>query len=167
MKTRIFDISLGAMLGALLLGVQVALSFIPNIELVSFLIIIYTLTLRSKALIPIYVFVFLEGFIYGFGIWWINYLYIWTVLFLVVMLLSKVDSVIVWSIVSAGYGLFFGMLCAIPYLFMGGINMAIAYWVEGIIFDIAHCIGNFIACIILFKPVNRFFKKIYSQILTI
>lgn len=155
------------MLGALLLGVQVALSFLPNIELVSFLIIIYTLTLRSKALIPIYVFVFLEGFVYGFGVWWINYLYIWTVLFLVVRLFSSVKSTVFWSVVSAAFGLFFGMLCAIPYLFMGGINMAIAYWIEGIIFDIAHCFGNFTACIILFKPVNRFFYKIYNQLLTI
>lgn len=155
------------MLGALLLGVQVALSFLPNIELVSFFIIIYTLTLRSKALIPIYVFVFLEGFIYGFGIWWINYLYVWTVLFLLVMLFSRVSSAIFWSIVNAGFGLFFGMLCAIPYLFIGGINMAIAYWIEGIVFDIAHCIGNFAACIILFIPTHKFFDKIYNQLLTI
>ena len=155
------------MLGALLLGVQVTLSFLPNIELVSFLIIIYTLTLRSKALIPIYVFVFLEGFIYGFGIWWINYLYVWTVLFLVVMLFSYVKSTLFWSVVSATYGLLFGMLCAIPYLFMGGINMAIAYWIDGIIFDIVHCFSNFVVCITLIKPINKFFHKIYNHVLTI
>lgn len=166
MKSKILDITVGAMLGAVLLCVQIALSFLPNIELVSLLIILYTIVLGSRALIPIYVFVVLEGFVYGFGIWWINYLYVWAVLFAVTMLFRNVKSSIFWSVISAVYGLFFGFLCAIIYLFMGGFNAAFAYWLSGIPFDIAHCIGNFLACIILFKPLLKLLQKIRSQVLT-
>lgn len=154
------------MLGAVLLCVQIALSFLANIELVSLLIIIYTLVLGRKALIPIYVFVLLEGFVYGFGIWWVNYLYVWAVLFALTMLFRKIKQPIFWSILSAVYGLLFGLLCSFFYLFMGGFNAALAYWLSGIPFDIAHCIGNFLACILLFKPLYKLFQKIHSQVLT-
>ena len=166
MKNKILDITVLSMLGAVLFAVQIALSVLPNIELVSLLVIIYSLFFGKKALVPIYIFVFLEGFYYGFSVWWICYLYIWTLLFVLVMIFSKVKSVIFWSVISACYGLFFGLLCEIPFLFIGGWSMAVAAWINGIPFDISHCAGNFIACLVLFKPLYIFFEKITAKMLT-
>ena len=92
---------------AILLGVQLAFAFLPNIELVSLLIILYTRHLKYRALPVIYVFVLLEGLIFGFGIWWIIYLYIWAILFALTMLAQKNQSLIGWAMISGGFGLFF------------------------------------------------------------
>ena len=67
-------------LAALLFAGQVALAAIPNVEIVSLLVILYTLALGRKVFLVIYTFVLLEGVFYGFGLWWINYLYVWAAL---------------------------------------------------------------------------------------
>jgi len=141
------------MMSAILIAVQVTLGFLPNIELVSLLIILFTLIFGLKAVYIIYVFVIMEGFLYGFGPWWINYLYVWTVLFIAVMIFQKKRSPFFWAAVSGAYGLSFGALCSIPYFFVGGIPMGFAYWVSGIPFDITHGIFNFILAFILFRPL--------------
>lgn len=143
------------LLGATLLVAQIALAFIPNIELVSFLIIIYTLKYGKKTLFSIYVFAFLEGLIYGFGIWWIMYLYVWTILCFLALIFKRNMQPLFWAILSGLFGLCFGALCAIPYFFIGGISLGLSYWISGIPFDILHCVGNFVAAFVLFKPMYR------------
>ena len=78
-----------ALLSAILLIGQVGMSYLPNIEIVSLLVYIYTQIYRKKAFLIIYVFVFLEGCIYGFGLWWFGYLYIWSILALYVIFSKK------------------------------------------------------------------------------
>ena len=154
-RMKIKDIVIIGMMGAILVAVQVALGFLPNIELISLLIILFTLIFGRKTIFIIYVFVLLEGIIYGFGLWWINYLYIWTFLFIIASLYKKERSPIFWAFISGLYGLFYGALCAIPYFFIGGFTTALSYWVSGLMFDIAHGIGNFIIAIVLFQPLYR------------
>lgn len=156
---KVKDIVLIGMLGALLVVVQVGLAVIPNVELVSILVIIYTLRYDKKAIYMIYIFALLEGLLYGFGLWWIMYLYVWTILSLITRLFRNNTSNIFWAILSGLYGLSFGALCSIPYFFIGGIHTAFAYWVSGIPFDITHCIGNFVIALVLFKPLYYLFKK--------
>lgn len=162
-KLAIREILLLGLLSAILIIVQVALAVLPNIELVSLLVIVYTLVLGKKAFFPIYVFVIAEGIIYGFGLWWISYLYIWAILAAAVLLLRKNEQPLFWAVVSGIYGLLFGALSAIPYLFMGGIGTAAAYWVSGIIFDLLHCAGNAVAAALLFKPSYKLLKKLYIR----
>ncbi len=149
----VYDMVLYALLAALLLVVQISLAFLPNIELVSLLLIVYTRVIGRKALIPLYIFVLVEGLIYGFGLWWINYLYIWTILVIAVMLLRKIESVWFWAIVACIYGLCFGTLSSIPYFFIGGIPMVVTYILNGIPFDLLHGCGNFLTTLILVKPL--------------
>ncbi len=143
---------------ALMVIAQVALAFIPNVELVSLLCIIYTKFFGKKTPIIIYTFVLIEGCIFGFGIWWINYLYVWTILWAISMCFRNMDSLIGWATISGFFGLFFGMLTAIPYLFIGGWSMAFSYWVSGIAFDIPHCIGNILCVVVLYKPLIYLFQ---------
>lgn len=74
---------------------------------------------------------------------------------LVTMALHKIRFPIIWAVISGTFGLFFGMLCAIPYLVTGGPAMAAAYWISGIPFDIIHCVSNFFICLILWKPLTK------------
>lgn len=147
-------------LSAILVAGQIGMSFLPNIEPVSTLIILYTLVYKKRVFPIIYTFALLEGVIFGFGIWWGSYLYIWSILALIVLALQKMDSAILWSIVSGFFGLMFGALCAIPYLISGGPGAAFAYWTAGIPYDILHCLGNFFLTLVLYHPLLNLLKRL-------
>lgn len=164
MKNRkTWEIVVMGVLTAVVFAAQVAMGFLPNIELVTLLFILYTLVLGRKVFLIIYVFVFLEGIFYGFGLWWVNYLYVWTVQSIVTLMLRKQTSIFFWSILSGFYGISFGALCSIPYFFMGGPSSAFAYWVSGIAYDIPHCIGNVLICLLLFKPLYKVLDQVLNK----
>lgn len=150
------------LLAAIMLIAQVALAALPNIELVSLLVILYTLHFKRKALYIIYIFVLAEGILYGFGMWWMAYLYIWTVLYWITRLLRHVEQPAWWAGIAGLFGLSFGALSSLPYLITAGPAGAVAYFIAGIPFDITHCIGNVLTALLLFRPLNRLLSKIAS-----
>ncbi len=164
MKIKTADIILLALLAAIMVTAQVALSFLPNIELVTLLCIVYTIIYGKRALFIIYTFVVVEGFIFGISMWWFNYLYIWTIIWAITMPFRKQRSVILWSVISGFFGLCFGFLCSFPYFITGGIGAGISYWISGIPFDITHAIGNFFVALILWKPIYLLFDKMNNRI---
>lgn len=153
-----------ALLSAILLIGQVGLSFLPNIEIVSLLIYIYTQIYRKKVFFIIYVFVFLEGCIYGVGLWWFGYLYIWSILALIVLLHGKQQTpVLMTSVILGAYGISFGFLYSIPYFAAGGWAAGFSYWVSGIPFDLLHCAGNVAVSLICYRPLRSLLGKLKSQ----
>ena len=168
MKISIKDITLIGMMVAVIEVCKIALSFLPNIELVSFWIIMFTLFFRKRVALVLPVFVTIEGALYGFGMWWIAYLYIWPILAIITHIFRKNDSVWFWSILSGTFGLFFGMLSAVPYVFMGavggsimsGLKAGFAWWGSGIPWDVVHCIGNFCLMLALYRPVRNVLRKV-------
>lgn len=150
-----------ASLSAILLIGQVGMSYLPNIEIVSLLIYIYTQIYRRKTFFIIYVFVLLEGCIYGFGLWWFGYLYIWSVLALIVLRSGRQQtSVIMTAVILGAYGLSFGMLYALPYFIAGGWAAGFSYWVSGIPFDLLHCAGNVAVSLICYRPLRTLLGKL-------
>ena len=79
-KLTLRDIALFGILGALTFGAKVAMSFLPNIEPTSLLVMVYVVVFGRKALYPIYLYVALEILFYGIQLWNINYLYVWLIL---------------------------------------------------------------------------------------
>lgn len=157
-------ITILALCTAMIFGLQVALMGVPNGELVTLLIILFTLYFRFKTLYIIYAFALLEGLTYGFGIWWLMYLYVWTILWALVMLLGrKPRPAWFWAILGACFGLGYGFLCSFPYLLAGGVHMAFTWWVAGIPYDLAHCLFNFASVLILFPPLNKLFMQLKSR----
>ena len=157
---RAKELVLVALLSALLLVVQVSLAFLPNIELVSLLIILYTIVFSIRITLWVTgVFILLEGLIYGFTLWWINWLYLWPLLILLAWCMRRSKSALLWASLSGGFGLCFGALCSIPYFFLGGISGGISYWISGIPFDIAHGVGNFLVMLLLYRPLFRGFSQ--------
>lgn len=171
-KISIRDIALIGVMTAVIVVCKEILSFLPNIELVSFWIILFTLFFRWRVLFVVPVFVLIEGCLYGMGPWWIMYLYAWPLLALISYLNRKQESVWFWSILSAFFGLFFGLLCAIPYAVAGAVNNGICsglyagftWWVAGIRFDVIHCIGNFVVMLVLYHPVRQAFERIAHEL---
>lgn len=154
-KGRLRELTVLSLLAAMMVGTQVALSAIPNVHLVAVFVILAALLFGWKALYSVYIFVILEGLIYGFSMWFVNYLYIWTILTIISILFRNNRSRWFWAAVSGIFGLFFGMLCSIPYFFVGGWAAAFSYWVAGIPFDLVHCASNAVLSFVLLIPLYR------------
>ena len=162
-RLTIQDTVLFGVLGALTFGLQVVMGFLPNIEPVSLLVMLFAVVFGWKALYPIYTFVVMEILYYGFSLWNVYYLYIWAILAVVSILLRKMENPLRWAMVSAVYGLAFGALCGIVDIFIGGFGYAAAKWVSGIPYDLLHCAGNFVTALLLFKPLRQLLEKLYGR----
>ncbi len=147
---------------ATLVALQVALSSLPNVELVSFLFVIFGLTLGFKTNLTIaLVFSIVEMLVWGFGDWVIGYLWIWPLWTGVIAVLKPLlkESTYLWSITNAIWGFLFGALFAINHGLFYGFNFSVAYWIKGLPFDVIHALSNYIVMLILFKPILNLFKK--------
>lgn len=153
-----------AMLGSLTFCAKAVMMMLPNIEPVSLMVMLFAVTFGKKCLYPICVYVALEFMVYGINLWSINYLYIWAMLALTAWLLKDMQSSLGWAILSGGFGLLFGLLCAPVYIVTGGAEAAVAWWLSGIPFDLLHCGGNFAMALLLFCPLRKVLEKLCTSI---
>ena len=89
MKLKTREIAVFGMLGAVMYVSKMIMELAPNVHLLGVFTIAFTIVYRQKALYPIYTYVILNGMFCGFAAWWVPYLYLWTILWGVVMLLPK------------------------------------------------------------------------------
>jgi energy-coupling factor transport system substrate-specific component len=145
------QLSAMALMGTLMVVCQVALRILPNIELVSFLVILSTLSFGWQTMWALFVFVFAEGMLYGFlPSWWVGYLIIWPGLCALTILFSKhLQKNLNKAIFSGAFGLFFGLLYAIGNIPFLGFYGALGYWVAGFPFDALHMVGNYFFMLLL------------------
>lgn len=158
MKLTVKELTIFSMLGAVMYASKMIMEFAPNIHLLGVFTIAFTVVYRKKALYPIYIYVFLNGMFAGFNMWWIPYLYLWTVLWGITMLLPKsmpkAVAPIVYMVVCALHGFAYGTLYAPAQALMFGLNFdgMIAWIIAGLPFDMIHGISNFF-CGILIVPI--------------
>lgn len=157
------ELVLYALLGAVMFALKMALAGLPNVEPVSLLVILYTLTFRRRAFWPIALYVLLETLTWGMNLWTVNYLYIWAILALLTHLFRGMNSVMGWAALSGAFGLCFGLLCSPVYWVTGGWAFALSWWISGIPYDLLHCIGNFFVTLVLFKPCRRVLEQLREQ----
>ena len=154
------DIALIGIMIAIIEAVKMSLSFIPGVELVSLLFVMCTLFFREKMVYVLSAFYLTEGVLYGFGLWWFMYIYVWAILVFIVYLFRKKQSVWLFSTILGIFGLLFGLLCSPVYIATNGIEFAVSWWLKGIRVDVIHGISNFVLCMVLFNPLNRVIKMI-------
>ena len=163
------EICLFGILAALMFISKIVMEALPNIHLLGMLTVTYTIVFRKKALIPIYVYVLLNGLFAGFNAWWVPYLYIWTVLWGVTMLLPqnmpKAVACAVYPIICALHGLCFGILYAPVQALMFNFTFekTLAWIAAGFTFDIIHMIGN-LAVGLLIYPASEALKRLTKSI---
>ena len=159
-KLSVFDVALVGLMVAMIEVCKVAMMELPNIELTSFWLLMFSKHFGNRVYFVVPVFILIEGAIFGFGVWWIMYLYAWPLLVLVARFFRKSDSPLTWALISGIFGLSFGLLCSLPYLFMGGLGTAFGWWVAGIPLDLVHAGANFALMLVLYKPVSKAMKGI-------
>ncbi len=164
----IYEITVFSMLGATMYISKLILEWAPNIHLLGMFIIAFTLVYRKKALVPIYIFVMITGVLNGFSAWWLPYLYIWTVLWAMTMILPKnMNPKIafwVYPLVSAIHGILYGILYAPAQAILFGLDFkGIITWIlSGSVFDVAHCVGNFAAGFLII-PLTKLLRRIEKR----
>lgn len=168
-RRNILIIVLGAMFGSLMFISKLVMEFLPNIHLLAMFIVVFTLVYRQYALIPIYVFAMLTGFYGGFGLWWVPYLYIWTILWAIVMILPKrmkpKFAIPMYIAVAALHGLLYGTMYAPFQALAFGLNFesTIAWIVAGLSFDIMHMIGNIVTGCLIY-PLYKLLLKLDAKL---
>lgn len=155
---KLVQIALGS---ALLVVSKELLAFLPNIELVSFLLILFSLNFDIVTSLMIAIcFCFVQMVLYGIGIWTPMYFIIWSLLVVLTFIFKRwLNSVHRLALFSGVFGLIFGFLFAIP-SFIIDWNLGFAFFIKGIPFDLIHCVGNYLIMMILFEKCNEALKKV-------
>ena len=153
-------VALSGILGAILLVSQIALAPLPNIEIVSVLVVLFTLVLGKYVAYTLSVFILLEGLVYGFGLWWFSYLYIWTILAIITFFFRKMESRLGWALICGFYGLLFGTLTSFPTFILSGFAVGVAYILSGIPFDLIHAVANFLLAFLLLPVLRKLLERL-------
>ena len=157
-----------AVFGAMMFALKIAMAAIPNIHPLGMFIMLLTIVYRWRALIPIYIYVFLDGIYGGFGTWWLPYLYIWAILWAITMLLPRkmpnAVAAVVYPAICGLFGISFGALYAPVWAIIAGFNFeqTLAWIISGLSFDILHAIGNAaLGCLVL--PLSKVLLKLEKR----
>ena len=168
MKLKVREIAVFAMLGAVMYASKMLMEIAPNVHLLGVFTIAFTVVYRKKALYPIYTYILLNGIFCGFAMWWIPYLYIWTILWGVTMLLPinmpKKIRPIVYMVVCALHGFLFGTLYAPAQALLFGLSFKgmIAWIIAGLPWDFVHGVSNFF-CGILIVPIISVLRRLENR----
>lgn len=163
MRTK--KIILISLLSSILIVGQVTLSFIPNVELVTLLLFIYTKQFGFKfSILVSIIFTTVMGIIWGFGTWVIMYYWIWpTLILLMALALKKLKSTDQYAFLLGSLALVFGALFALEPLLLRSPELAVIYFIKGIPFYIVHICSNYIVTLTLFEPINRIVETYKNQ----
>ena len=134
LHTRVLRLVLSGLMGALLVVSKQAMSSLPNLEPVSLFLILFALELPRETPGAITVFILLQGVLYGFGLWWVMYLYVWYLLALLAWLLRRMDNAFFWAVFS------------------------------GLSYDALHGVGNFVLMLLLYRPLRRALQMAKKQL---
>ena len=154
-----------ALLAAILIVSKEMLAFLPNVELISTLLMAYTVVYRFRALLPLYFFVAVEAFLYPSVSTTLMYLYVWLAPWGIAMLLPRKPlPAPVYMVIGGLFGLSFGIFCAPVQAAYFGLSCkgTLAWIVAGFPFDFTHAIGNF-AIGILAPVLIRLLMKLEKQ----
>lgn len=160
MKLSIRETVILSLLGALMACSKMLTEFLPNFHFLAMLTIAYTVVFRAKALYAILVYIMLIGLLYGMGIWWLPYFYLWPILWGVTMLLPKKMStkvaVPVYMATACLHGLLYGTMYAPYQALMFGLDFKgmIAWIVAGLPWDFVHGIGNLFVSILTVPMIH-------------
>lgn len=160
-KLQVREITLFGILGAMTFAAKYVMSGLPNIEPVSLMVMVFGAVFGKKAVYPVSLYVLMEILFYGLGTWNIMYLYIWGILAFCAYCLRRMEQPLGWALLSGAFGLLFGAFCAPVDVVIGGMGYAVSKWISGIPFDIAHCIGNFVIALVLFRPIRNLTERLY------
>lgn len=162
-KFTALDVCMLGVATASLTAVKFALSWLANVELVSVLLVWYTLLFkRLRSFFIANLFIIVECFIYGFGLWILYYVIHWNCLVLLISILSRrgVKKSIFFALWCAFLTFLFGIqTTALDVIFYSPLtsflsSFATRYFM-GLSFFITHIVSVFVSVLVLLPPLSK------------
>jgi hypothetical protein len=164
-KTATKNIVLTAMLAATLTSGKLALSFIPNVEIVTLLIVLYSAVFGKKiSVTAVVIFCIVEGLLYGFSYWLITYFIYWDALALFAGILSaRTKSVVFFTVYAVVMTVFFGILSSVVDTFFSSspdpFRFFMIRYLNGIAFYVTQIVCNAVLFPVAFLQMRKVFEK--------
>ena len=164
-----------AFMAAMLTAFKLALSFIPNVEVVTLMICVYGSAMGVAYALPAtLVFCTVEMAIYGVGSWVLLYYVYWTLLAIVASLLLKGRRAPLAVVIAIVGSVLFGVLSACCDTLFCVANLApahlgqylVAYYIRGLYFDLVHTVSNAVIMAVLYAPLVAVTKRFAPVVCT-
>ena len=160
---KIKNITLIAVLAAILFVQEQVLSFLPNIQLTVFLLVLYSKIFKLwKVLLVIVIHVLLDNLFMGsFSIYYFPFMLLgWSIIPIIINIFFKNnENSIVLAIVGFGCSFIYCFLFAIPQMLLTETSL-MTYLAADFSFEIILAISSFLAILWLFKPCYKIMKDI-------
>lgn len=148
---------------------KLALSMIPNVEIVTLLTALYGYVFGVWGLFASLIFVTVEPLMYGFGTWVLTYYLYWPLVAFVFMLLGRahVRGRVTLTLAAILLTLWFGVFSSLVDvgLFSGSYDRFFyrfgIYYLRGIPFYLTQIACNMILFPILFRPMSNVLKRFW------
>ena len=163
-------ISALAVMAALLVVGKLALTMIPNVEVVSLFCAVFGYVFGFIAAIPTLIFTLILGAYWGFNTWVITYIIHFTAISVVFALLSKknIDKPYIVAPIIAVQTFVFGLIDAFLVTVIGGADGFLYrftfYYGNGFVFVLIHICSNFVIFLMLFKPLATLTKRLTDKL---
>ena len=150
---------------------KLALSFLPNIEVVTLLCALYGYVFGLLGIVSVVVFVSIEPLIYGFGTWVVAYYLYWPFVAVVFMILGKIGlkNRFLLSGIAVLLTAWFGVLSSLVDLgLLSGFfdnfwQRFSIYYLRGIPFYIAQIVCNAVLIVFLFPYLSERLKIVKQK----
>ncbi len=167
MNNHIKEITLLAISTSLLIVQEYVLQFLPNIQLTTLLVMVYTYVfgIRKTSMIVI-VHVFIDNLLLGsigmFNVW-IPMLIAWLlIVFLFHLLKQKTENILVYAIAGFLFGHLYGLVFVPFQAFLLDVPI-IPYLLADLPFQLIMAITNFLTVIWLFPILTPYLSQLYSH----
>lgn len=134
------------------------LKFLPNVKPDTTIVIILAVFFSLYESIAVFTAtVLLRGFLYGVGTFMPFQWLAWFIIAIVARFLKKFlqKNKILFMIYSGLSGYVFGFIVSLDILILYGVNAFIPYYLNGILFDTFHFVGNMVFSLILLNTVLK------------
>jgi len=155
-----------SLLAALLFIAQLSLALLPNVELITLLLMSIAASFKFKdGVLVVVLFTLLQGLFWGFADWVLGYLWIWSLLVLLVQWTKSITQLKAHRMAILGglFGLAFGFLFALQHALLYGLSLGISYWIMGLGFDLIHGFANYTLILLLFEPINKLLSNLIRK----
>ena len=164
-KLTVKELIILSMLAVIIFTLKLALSILPNIEVVTFLLILFSSIIGKKTYYIVTIYVLLEVFYFGFGFWTLGYLFLWPFLVICSIFLKRIlqTSNIARAILAGVFGFCFDMFYAFIIMLFAGVWAGITYFLSGIVFSVVHMLGNYFIMLCLGEKIYAIVNRLYLK----
>ncbi len=152
---------------------KLALAFVPNVEIVTLFLALFSYAFGGLGLAAALIFVCIEPLIWGFGTWVVSYFIYWPLVSIVFFVLGriKLKNRLAVTLIVAVLTFLFGVLSSLIDIgllsgfFENFFERFLVYYARGLVFYVVHIVSNIIMFFFLFNFLLVKLDKIKSVIL--